>query len=157
MSTTTRLKIPLMQPGQLAKETTHNEALARIDALIGGAVREVGRDTPPEAPAPGDCYIVGDVPNGDWVGRGQALASYTESGWRFVAATAGMSVLDLPTGCVAQFDGTDWSIGDVRGTRVSVGGLQVLGSQQPAIANHASDATVNAILAALRAHGLIAA
>lgn len=35
-------------------------------------------------------------------------------------------------------------------------GIKVLGAQQAAITNHASDATVNAILAALRAHGLIA-
>lgn len=34
--------------------------------------------------------------------------------------------------------------------------LQVVGARQAAIANHATDATVNAILAALRAHGLIA-
>ena len=38
-----------------------------------------------------------------------------------------------------------------------VGGKQVVGAQQAAIANHASDATVNAILGALRTHGLIAA
>lgn len=156
MSMTTRLRIPLMQPGQLAKETTHNEALVKIDALIAGAVREVGRDIPPVTPAPGDCYVVGDSPTGEWEGRGQALASYTESGWRFVAATAGMSVLDLSTACVAQFDGASWLVGDVRATRVSIAGTQVLGSQQPAIADHASDSTVNAILAALRTHGLIA-
>ena len=56
----------------------------------------------------------------------------------------------------AQFDGTNWLVGDVRAMRVSIAGTQVLGSQRPAIADHASDATVNAILAALRAHGLIA-
>lgn len=41
--------------------------------------------------------------------------------------------------------------------QVSISGKQVIGAQQPAIADHASDLTVNAVLAALRAHGLIAA
>lgn len=90
-------------------------------------------------------------------GRAQSLASFTESGWRFTAATAGMTVLDLETGCEAQFDGTDWRPGDVRAEQVSVAGIKVLGPQLPPIGDHVSDATVNAILAALRTHGLIAA
>ena len=157
MSMTTRLKLPMLVPGQLAKETTLNEALARIDALIAGAVREVSRNTPPEAPAPGDCYIVGDSPSGEWTGQDLALASYTDSGWRFVSTTVGMTVLDMSTGCVAQFDGSAWLVGDVQVKRVSIEGKQVIGMQQAAIPDHANDATVNAILATLRAHGLIAA
>lgn len=42
------------------------------------------------------------------------------------------------------------------GKVLKIGATQVVGARQPAIANHASDATVNAILGALRAHGLIA-
>ena len=45
--------------------------------------------------------------------------------------------------------------GTVGPTIVKLDGLQILTSQQPAISNGV-DSTVNAILAALRAHGLIA-
>lgn len=41
------------------------------------------------------------------------------------------------------------------GKKLYVNDVQVVADRRPAIANHASDATVNAILAALRAHGLI--
>jgi hypothetical protein len=58
--------------------------------------------------------------------------------------------------CLASFDGNAWSVGDVRGKKVTIDGVKVVGAQVAAIANHASDATINAILAALRAHGLIA-
>lgn len=42
------------------------------------------------------------------------------------------------------------------GSSFKLAGTQVLTTRQAAIANHASDATVNAILSAMRAHGLIA-
>lgn len=60
----------------------------------------------------------------------------------------------------------DFRIGGVSGFTINslgatassfrVGSNQVVGSRQSAIANHATDTTVNAILAALRNHGLIA-
>lgn len=117
---------------------------------------EVGRNDPPAAPVSGDCYIVGAAPSGAWSGQARALACFTDSGWRFAGAVAGMRALDLASGCVAAFDGTAWSVGELRATQVTVGGDKVVGARQAGIADHASDATVNAILAALRAHGLIA-
>jgi hypothetical protein len=45
---------------------------------------------------------------------------------------------------------------DLRTGDFKIDGTKVVGARQSAIANHASDTTVNAILAALRAHGLIA-
>lgn len=111
---------------------------------------------PPASPAAGDCYVVGPAPSGDWAGQAKALAGYTDGGWRFVPAVAGMQVLDRAQNCLASFDGTAWSVGEVRGKKLTVDGVKVVGAQGAAITNHASDATVNAILAALRAHGLIA-
>jgi hypothetical protein len=60
-------------------------------------------------------------------------------------------------GLLAQFDGADWRVEDVRAARASIEGNQVIGAQQPAIANQMSDSTINAVLDAMRAHGLIAA
>ena len=157
MATSARLGLPMLVPGQISKEFTHNEALARLDYLVAAAVVEIGRNDPPSSPVPGDCYVVGDAPTDAWDGQAHGLANYTESGWRFASGIAGMSVLDQVTGCVALYDGTQWNIGDVRAERVTIGGNRVLGAQQPAIADHSSDGTINAILAALRAHGLIAA
>ena len=156
MTTSGRLGFPMLAPGQIAKECLHNEALERLDFLVAAAVLEVGRNEPPASASPGDCYILGDEPTGAWIGHPAALASYTESGWRFASAIAGLSVLDRQSGCIALFDGTSWNIGDVRAKKISVGGDQVVGGRRPAIPDHPSDATVNAILVALRAHGMIA-
>lgn len=100
--------------------------------------------------------MLGSAPTGAWTGQALALAGYTHGGWRFVAAVAGMQVFVPSQGCAASFDGAAWSVGDLRGKELTVDGTKVVGAQVAAIANHASDSTVNAILSALRAHGLIA-
>ena len=156
MTDSIRLRLPFLAAGQLSKEFTHNEALARLDLAVAAAVLEVGRNAPPTSPAAGDCYVIGTAPTGEWAGQAKALAGFTDSGWRFVAAVAGMQVLDRSQMCLASFDGNAWSVGDIRGKKVTIDGVKVVGAQAAAIANHASDATINAILAALRAHGLIA-
>ncbi|HET9355553.1 MAG TPA: DUF2793 domain-containing protein [Sphingomicrobium sp.] len=156
MTNSTRLSLPFLSPGQLQKEFTHNESLASLDLVVAAAVLEVGRNAPPATPTPGDCYVIGSAPTGVWTGQALALAGFTEGGWRFVAAVPGMEVLDRSQGCTASFDGTSWSVGNLRGKTLAIDGTKVVGAQAAAIANHASDATVNAILSALRAHGLIA-
>lgn len=60
-------------------------------------------------------------------------------------------------------DGTGWTIGQAQVRRVLVGGVPVVGARQAAVADPVGGATVDdraratlaAILAALRAHGLI--
>ena len=156
MTTSTRLALPFLVPGQLAKEFTQNEALAKLDLLVAAAVLEVGRNAPPASPGPGDCYVLGSSPTGDWAGQGNALAGFTEGGWRFAAAVTGMSVFDRSQDCLASFDGEAWSVGDVRAKKLTVDGVKVVGARQEAIPDHPSDVTINSILDALRAHGLIA-
>ena len=64
-----RLGLPLLAPGQAQKELWHNEALALLDIAVQAVVEEVGRDAPPGAPQPGQCWIVGAAPTGDWTGH----------------------------------------------------------------------------------------
>jgi hypothetical protein len=164
MTNSVRLRLPLLSPAQMAKESTHNEALARLDVLVAAAATEVGRNDPPTSPQPGDCFVVGAAPAGAWIGHAQALACFTTSGWLFVEAVAGMSVLDRSKGCAAHFDGVAWTAGEVRATELTIEGLRVVGSRQPAIpspsggttADSEARAAIDAVLAALRTHGLIA-
>jgi hypothetical protein len=46
---TPRLALPLLQPGQAQKETTHNEALAVLDLVVQASVLAVGTNVPPVA------------------------------------------------------------------------------------------------------------
>lgn len=161
---TDRLTLPLLVAGQAQKEMFHNEALAMLDIAVQASVVAVGTNGPPETPVPGECWVVGSTPSGAWADHPQELAGWTQGGWRFVAPQPGMSVWDQSSGEAARFDGTGWRIGQITASRLAIGGVQVVGARQPAVVAPAGGATVDAeargaiaaILAGLRAHGLIA-
>lgn len=162
---TPRLALPLLVPGQAQKEMFHNEALAALDLVVQASVAAIGINDPPATPALGACWIVGTAPTGAWAGQAGALAGWTAGGWRFVAASEGMAVWDQASGQVARRVGGAWLDGAVTASRIVVGGVQVVGAQRPAIAGPAvgsvidaeARAAISSMLAALRAHGLIAA
>lgn len=159
---TPRLELPLLAAGQAQKEMFHNEALARIDLTLHGAVVAVGTETPPADPAPGRCWIVGPAPEGDWVGHGGAVAGWSEGGWRFVAPCEGMRLWLGETTGFALFTGGAWTTGIAHG-RLHVEGLQIIGPRGAAIAEPSGGvvvdaearATIVAVLTAMRAHGLV--
>lgn len=163
-TTTARHALPLIAPGQAQKEMFHNEALSGVDALLHPAVEAVGAAVPPTDPAPGQSWVVGAGSSGAWAGQADALANWTEGGWRFHRPAAGMRVTVRGPQVDARWNGTAWVVGEVRCERVVVAGLPVLGARQAAIADPAGGTTVDVqaresvagILAALRAHGLVA-
>lgn len=162
--TTPRFALPLIEAGQAQKELFHNEALALLDTLVQPVVQTMGDNTPPGAPVAGQSWIVGGTPTGDWVGQADAVATWTAGGWRFVAPVDGMSAWVAGLGLTARRSGGAWAAGAVTASGLVVAGVQVVGAQRPAIAapsgagtvDTAARSAVNAILAALRAHGLIA-
>jgi hypothetical protein len=161
---TARLALPFIASGQAQKELFHNEALLRIDALLQSAVESLLVDTPPSAPAPGQCWIVGESAVGAWAGRALTLAAWSDGGWRFASPRAGMTVWSLADATIARFDGTAWVTGEIRARRILVDGVAVVGAQQSAIGDPTGGmsqdsearAAISAILGALRSHGLIA-
>jgi hypothetical protein len=164
MGETNRLALPLIEPGQAQKEMTHNEALARLDLLTQAAVAAVSWSQPPDDPEVGRCWIIGDAATGAWAGQAGALAGWTVGGWRFAAPHQGMSVWSEADDCVATFTGGAWQVGRIAAASLTVGGVQVVGAQAPAIRPPAGGGTVDAeardaltaVLATLRTHGLIA-
>lgn len=162
---TARFALPFIASGQAQKELFHNEALARIDALLLPVAESILLDAPPASPAAGQCWVVGAAPTGDWAGQALAIAAWTDDGWRFVAPRAGMRVWSLADTLPAMFDGAAWELGALHARRLIVDGVPVVGTQQSAIADPGGGtdpdtqarAAISAILGALRAHGLIAA
>lgn len=155
-----RFALPHIMAGQAQKEVWHNEALTLIDAALHPVAETIGVNTPPGAPALGECHIVGSAPTGVWSGKAAKLAAWTAGGWRFIAPVKGMRVWHAADDVYARWDGAAWQQGVVAANAVHVGGVQVVGARQGAIAslvgtNDMRDA-INAMLAALRAHGLIA-
>jgi len=162
--TTPRLSLPLLAAGQAQKELFHNEALTLLDLMVQPAAETLGDAAPPVSPRPGQAWIVGPAPSGDWAGQAGAVAGWTESGWRFVVPGEGMRLWVRAVQLWAEYRGGAWQLGRIAASSVSVGGVQVVGSQQPAIAAPAGGTTIDqaartaigAVLEALRSHGLVA-
>lgn len=160
--TTHRLALPLLHAAQAQKEMYHNEALARLDLLTQAAAEALGADTPPADPLPGQCWIIGDAPEGAWRGHAREIAGWTEGGWRFAAPVEGMRLWLSRSAGHACFAGGGWHGGEVHG-RLIVAGKQVVGARAAAIpepeggtvVDAAARAAISAVLVALRAHGLI--
>jgi len=164
MSATARFAIPLLSAGQAQKELYHNEAIQALETLVSPAVEEGPRATPPASPVIGACYIVATSPTGAWTGKAPNLATYTAGGWRFVAPVEGTTAYVRSLSVSANFRGGAWELGVLRGSNLTIGGLQVVGARATAIAAPTGGSVVDAearsavgqILTALRQHGLIA-
>ena len=91
MTKTTHFSMSLLAPNQAQKEITLNESLIIIDALLGGAVIDIGINYPPTDPKNGDLYIIGDEPTGNWENYRNYIA-YFFQGWRYILPREGMGV-----------------------------------------------------------------
>jgi len=92
-SRTARHNLPLLFSGQAQRELYVNESLARIDALLHGAI-EAQAATPPASPT------------GAWSGQGGKLASFQQGQWLFLAPRDGLRVLNRATGQELFYCGT---------------------------------------------------
>lgn len=141
LSETSRWELPLLAVGQMQKEVTHNEALARIDALLIPVVEGPPQNNPPATPQAGQCWLVGAAPVGAWTGQAQALAAWTSGGWRIIKPRNRMTVR-LADGRAAIFANGQWSLpGTVAGP---VGGATI---------DSEARASINAVISALQAQG----
>lgn len=86
--TSPRMQLPLLVPGQGQKDITHNEALLRLDMLLHPcAISRTAIE--PAQPAIGECWLVADDPGGAWYGQQDAVALWTQGGWRFAQLPEG--------------------------------------------------------------------
>lgn len=162
---TPRWDLPMLYAGQAQKELFHNEALARIDILLHGAVASADLSAVPVVPGLGECWIVVDGAGGEWAGRGGAIACWTEGGWRFVVPKAGLTVRVADRGHAMMYDGAAWIEGPLQADGVYFAGNRVVGARAAGIADPVGGSVVDgeargaivAILTALRGHGLISA
>ena len=80
---TTNFGLPLIQTGQAQKDVTHNDALSRIDRLLGSRVESRTTTTPPAAPSVGAAWIVPVSADGIWAGHESAFAEWDGSAWQY--------------------------------------------------------------------------
>lgn len=161
---TTRLSLPYIQTAQAQKELTHNAAIASLDMLVQPVVADVPLNDPPASPADGDAYIIGPAATGAWTGQDNALALRINGAWQFMQPFDGLSVWLKFFAKTISYSSGAWRIGEANASLYKVDGVQVLSGQKSAIADVSGGAivdgearaAVNALLLAVRAHGLIA-
>lgn len=163
MSSSARLSLPFLAPGQAQKEMFHNEALQILDVLVATCVEEPPRVTPPGSPSEGACYVVATAAEGAWAQFANHLAAYAGGAWRFVPATEGMRAWVRSAQVMAEFRNGAWEVGTLTGDRLHIGGQQVVSVRGAAIAaptggslvDLEARSAIDAILDRLRTHGLI--
>lgn len=107
MSETARLSLPLIAAAQAQKHVTHNEALARLDALAH--LRFIGEvQSPPEAPAEGDTYLVASGAWGGFAGQEGTAAHYSGGGWAFYPGFEGLRAFLASDGRLMVHSSGSW-------------------------------------------------
>ncbi len=162
--TSDRYSLPLLLAGQAQKEITHNEALLLVDMLLHAQAESAVIATPPSGAVVGQCWIVAASGTGAWAGHDGDLACLTSGGWRFVAPRKGLHVATTDDGLTRIYDGAAWTLDQARPDGYYVSGQRVVAARQSAITDPTGGATVDSqartalglVLAAMRAHGLIA-
>lgn len=109
MTATQRLGLPYLQSNQAQKHVTLNEALRRMDALVQISAVSRGLDEPPVAPGPGEAWIVPEGAGGAWAGQANAIASWQEGAWTFLAPGAGWLVYVQDEAALIVWSGETWA------------------------------------------------
>ena len=96
-SQTARFGLPLLFSGQSQKEGHVNEALARIDAVLHGAI-EAELAAPPATVVDGQSWLVASNPSGAWLGQAGKIAAQQSGNWLFIVPRDGMKLLNRTSG-----------------------------------------------------------
>jgi hypothetical protein len=108
MTDTPNLGLPFIEGGQAQKHVTHNEALRILDAAIQIAVLDLTRTAPPSSPGEGERHVVAAGATGAWAGHGNAIATWQDGAWAFLAAKTGWCIWSVADNVMFVFDGTHW-------------------------------------------------
>ena len=86
-----RHQLPYLAVAQAYKEITHNEALARIDALLHPVIE--GQAAVPPTLLVGDAgqsWLIAVGATGEWQGRDGQIAYWVGGSWRYIRFTEAM-------------------------------------------------------------------
>ncbi len=124
MSETSKLSISLLEAAQSQKHITVNEALIRLDAACSLSVDDWNVILPPSSATEGQAFIIGTLPSGEWTGRDNQVAIWSNGGWIYLVPKAGWSAWNTMSGFELKFDGVVWQ---ANATTISESGATTLG------------------------------
>lgn len=108
MTDTANLKLPFIDGSQAQKHITHNEALRILDAAIQIGVLDTDRTAPPLDPADGERHVVASGADGAWTGQEDAIATWEDGAWRFLAPKPGWCLWSAADDAMLVYDGAMW-------------------------------------------------
>lgn len=160
MPDTARYGLHLLQAGQAQKEVTHNEALARVDALLHLVVDSRRQTT--RVGVEGAAWIVAPGATGDWLNHAGQIAAFDASGWSFVAPRDGCIAFVRDEAVFIHYHGGSWRDGwpvprlVLNGQTLTGGGLvSVPAASGGSVVDVEARAALNALLAVVRAMGIL--
>lgn len=103
-----RLSLPYLMPSQAQKHVTHNEALARLDALVQLSVLAFDATQPPASPDIGDIHAIGTGATDAWAGHDGQLGLFTDTGWSFVPPQQGWRAWGVAESELRVYSGGTW-------------------------------------------------
>ena len=130
MPQSTRFALPLLQAGQSQKETTHNEALARVDVLLHLAVESRQLASPPSSAARG-CWIVAADATAAWAGHENEVAVIDDAGLSFITPRSGCIAYIRDEAVFAYFNDGRWVADAWPVNGLAVAGRNVLSAPPP--------------------------
>ena len=141
-----RHQLPYLMVAQAQKEITHNEALARIDALLHPVVTD-RLATPPSPPLAdaGKCWLVDVGGTGGWENKANQIAVWVGGSWRYLTPVDGMRVRNVATSSDLVWTGIQWKAPPV-----------VAAPQSGEVIDVEARTVIEALLVHFRAIGLLA-
>lgn len=91
MANTPRIGLPEITASQSNKHVTHNEALAKLDALTQSSVKD-RLTAPPGSPTHGYCYLIIATATGIWAGKENQIAQWYNGAWQYYAPFRGWEI-----------------------------------------------------------------
>lgn len=125
MAMTPNLDLPQIAAAQAQKHVTHNEALARLDALVQLAVVSRALAAPPALPVEGMRCLVPEAATGGFAGQAGRIAQFDAGVWRFLAPRAGWQAFVEDEALALVHDGAGWR--PLAGALGALDGLSGLG------------------------------
>jgi Protein of unknown function (DUF2793) len=108
MTDTPNLGLPFIEGSQAQKHVTHNEGLRILDAAIQISVLDLTRTAPPSSPSEGERHAVASGATGAWAGHANAIATWQDGAWAFLAPNAGWCIWSVADAVMFVYDGTHW-------------------------------------------------
>jgi len=108
VANTPRTGLPEITASQSNKHITHNEALAKLDALTQSSVKD-RLTTPPGSPVHGYCYLIIATASGLWAGKENQIAQWYNGAWLYYTPLTGWEVYVEDEGLPYIYNGASWA------------------------------------------------